>query len=253
MRNAQTTPVLKLDPLGSGCCAAIFDLDDTLARGSALVQIARGMIWHGLAARRQVAGFGAHEIALRRRRQSHRRIDLVTQATATLVAGLDVKDLEFAGGQIYHRRLSRRLNQKVMTLINAHLNAGHRVWLATPAPVELATIIARNLGLDGAIGTVCEREDGRFTGRISGSFLYGKAKADALSDVIAREGLTPAKCYAYADSIDDLPMLAVVGHPAAVNPDRRLRQEAREHRWPVYDVGFRHDRAATTHLPPDRK
>ena len=250
MRDVQTTPLLKPDPLGSGCCAAIFDLDDTLMRGCALVQIARGMIWHGLATRRQVAGFGVHEIALRRRRQSPRHIDLVTQATAALVAGLDIEDLEFAGEQIYHRRLSRRLNENVITLINAHLDAGHRVWLATAAPVELATIVARSLGLDGAIGTVCEREDGRFTGRISGSFLYGKAKADALSDVIAREGLTPAKCYAYADSIDDLPMLAVVGHPAAVNPDRRLRREARERRWPVYDVGFRRDRAASTDQPP---
>jgi phosphoserine phosphatase len=109
------------------------------------------------------------------------------------------------------------------------------VWLVTAAPIEIASIIARRLGLTGAMGTVAEHVDGVYTGQLVGDLLHGPAKAEAIKALAAREGLDLARCSAYSDSSNDLPMLSLVGDPCAINPDARLRAHARAHGWRVRD------------------
>jgi phosphoserine phosphatase len=109
------------------------------------------------------------------------------------------------------------------------------VWLVSAAPIELATVIARRIGLTGALGTVSEIEDGTYTGRLVGAPLHGPAKAEAVRALATREGLDLARCAAYSDSANDVPMLSLVGHPVAVNPDSTLRRHARSMGWDVYD------------------
>jgi phosphoserine phosphatase len=120
-------------------------------------------------------------------------------------------------------------------LAQAHLERGQQVWLVTAAPVELAQIMAQRLGLTGALGTVSEIRDGRYTGKLVGAPLHGPAKAEAVKALAARRGLDLGRCAAYSDSYNDLPMLTVVGHPNAVNPDHALRVHAREMGWNIYD------------------
>ena len=109
------------------------------------------------------------------------------------------------------------------------------MWLVTATPVELAQIIGRRLGLTGALGTVAATEDGIYTGRLVGELLHGKAKAAAVRALAAREGLDLRRCTAYSDSVNDVPMLSVVGTAVAVNPDGQLRDIARRRRWQIYD------------------
>ena len=85
--------------------------------------------------------------------------------------------------------------------------------------MELASILSRRLGLTGALGTVAETGDGVYTGRLVGGLLHGEAKAAAIQALAEREGLDLARCSAYSDSLNDMPMLTLVGHPSAVNPD----------------------------------
>ena len=66
--------------------------------------------------------------------------------------------------------------------------------------------------------------------------LASSSKALWIREYAEREGLSLNDSFAYADSLSDLPMLSVVGHPAAVNPDARLRTTARRHDWPVLDL-----------------
>jgi phosphoserine phosphatase len=127
-------------------------------------------------------------------------------------------------------------------LAQSHLDAGQRVWLVTATPVELATIIAQRLKLTGALGTVAESRDGVYTGRLVGDVLHGEAKARAVTLLAAREGLDLAKCTAYSDSINDMPMLSSVGRAVAVNPDSALRAEAKQRGWEIRD--FRTGRKA---------
>jgi phosphoserine phosphatase len=121
---------------------------------------------------------------------------------------------------------------------------GRKVWLVTATPVEVAAVIADRLGLTGALGTVGEIEDGAYTGRLVGDILHGPAKAVAVEELAARQGLDLARCWAYSDSYNDVPLLTLVGNPVAINPDARLRRHAREKNWPVYD--FRSGRRAAT-------
>ena len=123
-----------------------------------------------------------------------------------------------------------------------HLDAGQRVWLVTATPVELAQIIARRLGLTGALGTVSESEHGTYTGRLVGDLLHGKAKAQAVRSLAAKEGLDLRRCTAYSDSSNDVPMLSVVGTAVAVNPDSQLREVSRRKGWEIRD--FRTGRKA---------
>ena len=108
--------------------------------------------------------------------------------------------------------------------------------------VELGRIIAERLGLTGALGTVAEVVDGKYTGRLVGEPLHGAAKAAAVLALADREGLDLDRCSAYSDSINDLPMLSAVGRAVAVNPDSALRMEARARDWEIRD--FRTGRKA---------
>jgi phosphoserine phosphatase len=116
-----------------------------------------------------------------------------------------------------------------------HLVAGQRVWLVTATPVEVAEVIARRLGLTGALGTVAEAVDGVYSGRLVGEILHGEAKAEAVRALAVRQGLDLERCAAYSDSANDIPMLSLVGAPCAVNPDSRLRAHAKAHGWRVRD------------------
>ena len=124
------------------------------------------------------------------------------------------------------RRMQHRIWPGTRALAQMHLDQGQRVWLVTAAPIEIASIIARRLGLTGAMGTVAEHEDGVYTGRLVGDMLHGPAKAEAIKALAAREGLDLGRCSAYSDSFNDLPMLSMVGEPIAINPDAKLRAHA---------------------------
>jgi hypothetical protein len=131
--------------------------------------------------------------------------------------------------------MADRIWAPTRALAQQHLDAGQRLWLVTATPVELASIIARRLGLTGALGTVAETVDGRYTGRLIGVPLHGPAKAEAIRALAEREGLDLSRCTAYSDSANDLPMLSTCGHAVAINPDPDLKKAARENGWEVRD------------------
>jgi HAD superfamily hydrolase (TIGR01490 family) len=151
------------------------------------------------------------------------------------IAGHTVTELEELGEEIFDEAMAHRIWPGTRALAQMHLDQGQRVWLVTAAPIEIAQIIARRLGLTGAMGTVSEHVDGVYTGKLVGDLLHGPAKAEAVKALAAREGLDLASCSAYSDSINDLPMLTLVGDPVAINPDPRLRAHARAQGWRIRD------------------
>jgi phosphoserine phosphatase len=97
----------------------------------------------------------------------------------------------------------------------------------------MAELMAVVLSFDGAIGSVSEVADGAYTGREGGHFTYREGKAAAMRDFATAEQVDLAKSYAYTDSESDLPMLRLVGHPVAVNPDAELARIARAEGWDI--------------------
>jgi len=100
-------------------------------------------------------------------------------------------------------------------------------------PQGLASVMARDLRLSGAFGTTLMEHDGRFTGEINGELLHGPLKEQQALAFAASVGANLKDCYAYSDSIADIPLLTVVGHPVAVNPDASLLKHATHHSWPI--------------------
>jgi len=223
---------------------AFFDVDNTLMRGASIYYFARGLAARKMFGPRDMAKMIAGQLLFRMRGSENTdHIDAAREAALAFVAGHYVSDIAALGEEIYDDTMADRVWEGARELTQSHIQAGQRVWLVTATPVELAEILARRLGLTGALGTVAETSDGVYTGRLVGGLLHGQAKAAALLALAAREDLDLSQCSAYSDSINDLPMLELVGHPNVVNPDAQLRALARQHSWPIHD--FRKGRRAT--------
>ena len=94
------------------------------------------------------------------------------------------------------------------------------------------------LGASEVIASQMEVAEGRYTGEMV-FWAYGEAKASRVRELASRRGYRLPDCYAYSDSVTDLPMLEVVGYPRVVNPDRALRKIAAARHWPVLTFGTR--------------
>ncbi len=118
-------------------------------------------------------------------------------------------------------------------LLDEARRAGCRIVLCTGALDITMRPLARHLGADDLIATRMHFVGGVATGRVVPPIIEGAHKALVVRDYCVREGLALEASHAYSDSFSDYPMLAVVGHPTAVNPDLRLRGVARAYEWPV--------------------
>ena len=159
-----------------------------------------------------VAGFAWDQVKFRLS-GSENAADMAdaTEVALSFVAGHEVTEVVQLGREIFDERIVGKVYPQTLALARGHLDAGQRVWLVSAAPVELATIIAKRLGLTGALGTVSETSGGVYTGRLVGRPLHGPAKAEAVRALAEREGLDLARCAAYSDSSNDIPMLSLVG------------------------------------------
>ncbi|MEU3456176.1 HAD-IB family hydrolase [Micromonospora sp. NPDC006766] len=228
---------------GSATAAAFFDVDNTMMQGASIYWFARGLAARKYFTTGDLARFAWQQA--RFRLFATERVGDMSQAKEAALAfinGWRVEDVERLAEEIFDELMAPRIWAGTRGLAQRHLDAGERVWLVSAAPVEIGRVIAARLGLTGAIGTVAEVADGTYTGRLVGDLMHGPAKAEAVAQLAAVEGLDLRRCAAYSDSVNDLPMLSVVGRPVAVNPDPALLRQARRLGWDVRD--FRTGRRA---------
>ena len=135
-----------------------------------------------------------------------------------------------------------RLYPQMLAIAYEHQDAGRPIFICTAASQEIAELMAVVLTFDGAIGSVSEVVDGAYTGREGGPFTYREGKAQAIRELAAREDIDLTASYAYTDSESDEPMLRLVGHPVAVNPDTALRRIAVREGWDVLTFDRLHRR-----------
>jgi HAD superfamily hydrolase (TIGR01490 family) len=224
--------------------AGFFDVDNTMMRGASIYYFARGLAARKFFTTGDLVRFGLQQLRFRVLASEHGGdMSRAKETALAFVAGRPAEDIRHLCEEIFDEFMASRIWSGTHALARLHLDAGQRVWLVTAAPVDLGVVIARRLGLTGAIGTVAEIENGIYTGRLVGDLMHGPAKAAAIRDLAEREGLDLSQCSAYSDSVNDLPMLSVVGHPHAVNPDSDLRIHAKTSGWPIHD--FRTGRKVT--------
>ena len=212
--------------------AAFFDLDRTLIEGSSAVHIGRAAYRHGLLTRGQLARDIWANLRFRLSGSTDEQSAVLRGRILDSIAGHRVIDLARLGPDVLAGILPR-LYPQTLRAAYEHQDAGRPACIVTAASQELADVLARVLMFDAGIGTRSESRDGVYTGRADGPFLYGEGKAVAIREVAEREGIDLRASFAYSDSASDLPMLRLVGHPVAVNPDSALEKLARAEGWQV--------------------
>lgn len=144
--------------------------------------------------------------------------------------------LRFLADELHEQVLRPGIYPGTRALIEQSRRSGFRQVVVTGAiEVSIRPLLAE-LGITEFVANRLEFADGRATGRLVPPVLASATKALWIRTYAEREGLSLNDSYAYADSMSDLPMLSVVGHPTAANPDSRLRSTARRHDWPVIDL-----------------
>jgi len=147
--------------------------------------------------------------------------------------GLPAAELRAEAQSALEEHILPRLQQAAVRRVRAHRRRGDRVVLLTGA-VDFLVEPLRALG-DELVAARLREELGIFTGELEEPPLTAEGRAALATSMATDRGVALADCHAYGDSVSDLPLLEVVGHPHAVNPDFRLAREARRRRWPVLD------------------
>jgi HAD superfamily hydrolase (TIGR01490 family) len=212
--------------------AAFFDIDKTLVNGASLLFLARAARSLGIVSVRDLLRFGWKAFTFRRHGERQSVLDDVRDRGMTLLAGQRADRLHALAEQVVGR-MQPRIWPETRALLTAHLEAGHEVHLISATPDFLAQELARSLGATGGIGSGLEIVDGVFTGRFTSGTMHGPEKARAAEALMAERGMASVDCYAYSDSVNDLPLLTAVGTAVVVNPDRGLERHARSAGWRV--------------------
>jgi HAD superfamily hydrolase (TIGR01490 family) len=212
--------------------AAFFDLDKTLMEGSSALHFARASYRAGQLSKRQLARDVRDNIRFRLQGSTDEATDALRKRVYEAIAGHRVVDLARLTPEILAGILPRVYPQ-MLEVAWRHQDAGRQVFIVTAASEEIAELLATVLVFDGGIGARSEVRDGVYTGRPDGPFTYREGKAEAIREVAQREDFDLGESWAYSDSESDLPMLRVVGHPVAVNPDAELARIAREEGWEI--------------------
>jgi HAD superfamily hydrolase (TIGR01490 family) len=212
--------------------AAFFDLDRTLISGSSTFVFGVAAWKAGLIAKGQFTKDAVSAVAFRYTGASDEKSHAVRDRILGAVRGVRNDDLVGLNTDIVPK-LMARVRPEARELVDQHRHAGRATYIVSASPVELVDPLAGALGMTGGIGTVSEIVDGVYTGRLAGPFCYAEGKVEAIEELARWEGYDLRLCYAYSDSMSDLPMLEAVGHPVAVNPDSKLERIARRRGWPI--------------------
>jgi HAD superfamily hydrolase (TIGR01490 family) len=152
-------------------------------------------------------------------------------------AGMSEDRLLVLADEAFDKVLRPSLFPAARSLVEKSLSAGHEVVLVSGALACILRKLAEYLGATDVIANHLEMKDGIATGKLLKPVVAGPEKARLVREHARDRGYDLADCFAFSDSYSDVPMLSVVGHPAAVNPDKRLALLARAYSWPSFDLG----------------
>lgn len=223
-------------PLGERAArrAAFFDIDRTLLASNSAASFARYMREVGIARRRDlvVAGWylGLYRMGLLEPSQALVR-------SADVLRGKPEEWLVEHCARWYERDVRRDLRGGARAHIEHHRRAGHLVVLLSSSTCYLGNPLGDELGIEHRLVNRLVLDDhGRFTGAFVQPLCYGHGKRWHATRFAEEHGVDLAESFFYTDSVTDLGMLELVGHPRVVAPDPRLAREARRRGWPIVDL-----------------
>ena len=156
-----------------------------------------------------------------------------TREAMTHFAGQSVKELRRQAEDWLATDVMEQIYPEARQLVQEHLDQRHLVAIVSGATKFVVAPIAAHLGVHHYLFTRLEVERGHFTGRVIEPVCFEEGKIYWLQQLVNQQRVELARSYFYTDSITDLPLLELVGHPIVTNPDPRLYREAVRRRWPV--------------------
>lgn len=215
--------------------AAFFDLDKTILAKSSSLAFARPLYRGGLIGRSAVLKSAYAQFVYLTSGADHDQMEQMRAYMQALSKGWPVEQVRAIVADTLDEIVDPIIYTEAVDLIREHQGAGRDVIVISSSGTEIVEPICARLGVDRAIGSQMEIDsDGTYTGEIL-FYAYGKHKAEAITALAEEHGYDLSDSYSYTDSHTDLPMLEVVGHPVAVNPDDELRELAEQRGWPVMD------------------
>lgn len=225
--------------------AAFFDLDKTVIAKASIVALGPELHARGLLHRRTLIRAGVGQLWFQRFGADEKRLERVRETVLKITRGWDREEVRTMVKETLSEIIEPLIYAEALELIDFHLAQGDEVYLVSSAPAEIVEPFAELLDLTGTISSLAAvDEHGKFTGEMK-FFAQGDNKAAAVRALAAARELDLAESYAYSDSETDVPMLELVGHPYAVNPDRTLAKIAHDRQWPI--LTFRHPVTALSH------
>ena len=215
-----------------GPTAAFFDLDKTIIAKSSTLAFSKPFQAGGLISRGAVLRSTYAQFVYLVGGADHDQMEKMRTFMSALCAGWDVATVREIVADTLHNIVEPLVYDEAVSLIELHRLAGRDIVIVSTSGAEVVAPIGEMLGADRVVATRMEIVDGRYTGEIE-YYAYAEEKARAIADLAHSEGYDLDECYAYSDSVTDVHMLEVVGHPFAVNPDRELRRTATAREWPV--------------------
>jgi HAD superfamily hydrolase (TIGR01490 family) len=212
--------------------AAFFDLDKTVIAKSSTLAFNKPFYAQGLINRRDVLKSSYAQFLFLLSGADRDQMDRMRTHLTNMCTGWDAEQVKSIVNETLHDVVDPLVFAEAAELIADHRLCGRDVVVVSASGEEIVAPIARALGATHAMATRMVVEDGKYTGEVA-FYCYGEGKAQAVRELASREGYPLQHCYAYSDSMSDLPMLEAVGHPTVVNPDRALRKESAARGWPV--------------------
>lgn len=209
---------------------AFFDLDDTLIRvnsGKILVQEAYRQGWM----RKRDIARSLLFLLMYKLKLAHST--KLVETMASWLRGLKESDFIILTEKIIDKHLLTNLSKDIVKELEFHKKNNARTILLSAALNYICQPIADQLGVDDVVCSRLQVEDGIFTGLPKGKLVIGSEKRERIREYCGDKDCKLESAYCYADSFSDLPMMEIVGHPVAVNHDRRLGKAARKRGWRV--------------------
>ncbi|NNN21014.1 MAG: HAD-IB family hydrolase [Acidimicrobiales bacterium] len=226
--------------------AAFFDLDKTVIARASMAAFGAPFYKGGLISKTTVMRALYSQLVYKHLGASEQKLERIRKSVLELTRGWEQVKVRQIVEEALARTVDPILYREALDEIDAHQAAGRRVWLISASPEEIVRPLGRYVGVDGVIASRAAVDaDGLYTGEME-QYVYGPYKAEAIIDIAKKEDLDLDECWAYSDSITDEPMLSVVGHPVAINPDRALAKLAKEKGWEIRHFD------ATVHLAERR-
>jgi HAD superfamily hydrolase (TIGR01490 family) len=205
------------------------DIDGTLLRGTSCeLQLFKALIEKGVVGPRQLLGYAAFTL-----RHWAKYGDDIFKKNKAYLDGLRTDEVEIIAARLAKEVLPGFFNPRVLERLEGHKKAGDKLILLTGSPDFVISHIATRLGADDFIAARLAARNGRFTAGAPVVHPFGREKVKLADKYCLDHAYKMSQAIAYADSMDDLPLLEKAGKAVAVTPEKKLETIARIRKWEI--------------------